>query len=156
MALLVVALVALDQLTKALAVEHLPLGQRLSYAGDLFRLQHVKNPGAFLGLGGTLPEAWRGALFTALGALITLLALVVALRRATSARVAAASALVAGGGIGNVWDRIATGGWVTDFMNVGVGPLRSGIFNVADVALVAGVVVLVWPAPRREAAQGPA
>jgi signal peptidase II len=55
---------------------------------------------------------------------------------------AVAYALLAGGGAGNLWDRLA-GGAVTDFLNLGIGPVRTGIFNVADLAIVAGVVVLL-------------
>jgi signal peptidase II len=61
---------------------------------------------------------------------------------------------VAAGGLGNLWDRLATGGWVVDFMNLGVGPLRTGIFNVADVALMAGVALVAWPERRGADAAG--
>ena len=50
--------------------------------------------------------------------------------------------LVAGGGLGNLWDRLARDGAVVDFLNLGIGPVRTGIFNVADLVLVAGLVVL--------------
>ena len=46
-------------------------------------------------------------------------------------------------------DRLTTGGWVVDFLNVGVGPLRTGIFNVADVAIMAGVVLLLVQGTRK-------
>ena len=48
--------------------------------------------------------------------------------------------LIAGGGLSNWIDRLAHGGFVTDFLSVGFGPVRTGIFNLADVAVVAGVV----------------
>ena len=51
-------------------------------------------------------------------------------------------ALFVAGGASNLVDRIAYG-VVVDFMNVGIGPLRSGIFNVADMAIVLGVFILV-------------
>jgi signal peptidase II len=41
-------------------------------------------------------------------------------------------------------DRARNGGHVVDFLNVGVGPLRTGVFNVADVAIVAGALGLLW------------
>lgn len=53
------------------------------------------------------------------------------------------------GGLGNLLDRIMNDGRVIDFMNLGIGPLRTGIFNVADVCITIGVVLLifqtVWP-----------
>ena len=49
--------------------------------------------------------------------------------------------LVAGGGVGNVIDRIFNNGAVIDFIRLGIGPFRTGIFNVADVAIVVGVAI---------------
>jgi signal peptidase II len=51
-------------------------------------------------------------------------------------------ALVVGGGVSNLIDRLRYGGYVVDFLNVGIGSLRTGIFNVADMAIMAGV--LLW------------
>jgi signal peptidase II len=53
--------------------------------------------------------------------------------------VAIAVALIVGGGVSNLMDRLRYGGYVVDFLNVGVGPLRTGIFNVADMAIMVGV-----------------
>ena len=53
------------------------------------------------------------------------------------------SALIASGGISNWIDRVRDSGVVVDFLNVGVGTLRTGIFNVADLAIVAGLAVLL-------------
>jgi signal peptidase II len=147
-AAVLVACVVLDQVTKALAVAYLPLGHRSSYLGDCFRLEHVKNPGAFLSLGAALPEAARTVIFTWGVGLLVLGALVAAFNPRSAGRTAIASALVAAGGAGNLWDRAVSGGWVTDFMNLGIGPLRTGVFNVADVAIMAGVALLVLPGPR--------
>jgi signal peptidase II len=144
-ALLVAGAVALDQATKAWAVETLPEHQRFSYLGDVFRLERVRNAGAFLSLGASLPEGVRSVIFTWGVAAICAGALWIALRRTTGTRAASAAALVAAGG--------ETGGWVVDFMNLGIGPLRTGVFNVADLALVAGAVLLVLPA-RRSGASG--
>ena len=47
------------------------------------------------------------------------------------------------GGIGNLWDRVIPDGRVIDFMDVGIGSLRTGIFNVADLCITTGVVLLV-------------
>lgn len=54
-----------------------------------------------------------------------------------------ASKSVARAYLGDLIDRLADHGFVTDFMNVGFGALRTGIFNVADLAIVAGVLVLL-------------
>ena len=49
-----------------------------------------------------------------------------------------------GGGVGNWIDRVLHAGVVTDFVRIGLGPLRTGIFNVADVAVMAGAGILIW------------
>jgi len=53
-----------------------------------------------------------------------------------------AVSLVLGGGFGNLIDRISKDGRVIDFLNVGVGSLRSGVFNLADVAISIGIIWL--------------
>ena len=52
-------------------------------------------------------------------------------------------ALIAGGGVANLVDRLLNSGAVIDFMRLGVGPLHTGVFNVADVAIVAGGLLFV-------------
>jgi signal peptidase II len=54
-----------------------------------------------------------------------------------------ALALVAGGGISNLIDRLIYAGRVTDFLNVGIGAFRSGIFNLADMAILLGALLLI-------------
>ncbi len=148
--LIVVATVALDQASKALARGLLEGRGRLSYLGDVFRLELARNAGAFLSLGANLPPAVRGAILTWGVLILALGAAWVALRHRGGPVVSVGAALVAGGGFGNLWDRLAYAGLVTDFMNLGLGRLRTGIFNVADLAIVAGVALLVWPSsPRR-------
>jgi signal peptidase II len=63
-------------------------------------------------------------------------------RRISASQIVGA-ALICGGGLGNVIDRVSQGGNVTDFFNVGVGLVRTGIFNFADMGLMLGVALLV-------------
>jgi signal peptidase II len=51
--------------------------------------------------------------------------------------------LVAGGGISNLIDRLFYDGRVTDFLNIGIGSFRTGIFNLADMAILAGALLLI-------------
>ena len=57
--------------------------------------------------------------------------------------VAAVIALVVGGGLSNLIDRLLNEGRVVDFMQLGIGPLRTGVFNVADVAIMGGLAVML-------------
>lgn len=151
----IAACVALDRVTKLVASSRLTLGERHSFLADTVRIELAHNTGAFLGLGASLPEGVRVHLFTWFVGLLVAGALWFAFRPGTPVRHAAGAALVAAGGLGNLWDRITTGGWVVDFMNLGVGWLRTGIFNVADVALMAGVALIAWPERRAEDAAAP-
>jgi signal peptidase II len=64
--------------------------------------------------------------------------------RAARATFIFALALVLAGGSSNLIDRFANDGYVVDFINLGVGPIRTGIFNVADVAITAGILLLLF------------
>lgn len=140
----VAALVACDQATKVLAQRTLS-PQAVSYWNDLFRLQFAQNNGAFLSLGSLLPEQTRFWVFTILVSVFLLGLLIYALRVApkTSLIVLIALALILGGGASNLLDRILHDGLVIDFMNIGLGPLRTGIFNVADMAITSGLILLL-------------
>ena len=54
-----------------------------------------------------------------------------------------AFALILGGGLSNMWDRMVNNGFVVDFMNMGIGSLRTGIFNVADMAITTAFFMIV-------------
>lgn len=140
-----VATVGCDGLSKRLAVGALAPGVRLSLLGDLVRLERVENRGAFLSLGERLPAPLRTLAFVLLPPLAAALALVVVRRQRLSSGRVLALGLLVGGGAGNWIDRVWHGGAVTDFLNVGVGGLRTGIFNVADMAILVGVAMLARP-----------
>lgn len=133
-----------DQATKAVAKSTLPPGRVLTFAGDTVRLQLTENAGAFLSLGASLPAGVRQLIFT-IGAGIVVGAMALYAIADTRGGVvrAVALALIAGGGLSNVFDRVTYAGHVVDFLNVGVGTLRTGIFNVADMGVLAGVVLLL-------------
>jgi signal peptidase II len=139
----VLACAGCDQAAKALARGALESAPPVSLLGGAVRLEYTENPGAFLSLGANLPPAARflvGVVFVA-GALAALL--VFTLRGAgLSQRQKAGMMLILGGGLGNLIDRLLNGGQVIDFVSLGVGPLRTGIFNLADVAITAGVLMM--------------
>lgn len=108
------------------------------------RLQLVHNNGAFLSLGASLPELWRHTLFNICTGVLLLGLFGYALfsKRITPVDVFAI-ALYFSGGVGNLADRWVHDGYVVDFINLGFGPLRTGIFNVADIFIMAGALILV-------------
>ncbi|HTM45756.1 MAG TPA: signal peptidase II [Polyangiaceae bacterium] len=142
--------VGCDQVSKGVAIDRLSGIKGLSYLGDTVRLVYAENTGAFLGLGEHWPPVVRWGVFTVLSAVFVIAAGVYALRQirgVTSWRglcTAGAIGLVAAGGLGNLIDRFCRNGAVVDFMNLGIGPVRTGIFNVADVQIMLGCALFAF------------
>ncbi|MDP3234803.1 MAG: signal peptidase II [Myxococcales bacterium] len=135
--------IALDQVTKVMAIEAFKGKPTLSYLGDTFRFQFATNEGAFLSLGGNLPASARFWLLT-VGVGGLLLAITVqALRNPVDTANLTGYALIVSGGFSNWIDRARFDGVVVDFMNMGLGSLRTGVFNIADLAILAGIGVLL-------------
>ncbi len=139
------ASVGCDQATKVMANETLKGGPARVYLGDIFRLQFATNEGAFLSLGASLsPQARYWVLTVAVGLLLLGITIYSLTSKKLDAWQVAGYAMIAGGGFSNWVDRARFDGRVVDFMNMGIGQsLRTGIFNVADLAILAGIGVLV-------------
>ncbi len=156
-ALALLALVGCDQATKALARDTLASSPPISLLGGAVRFQYVENPGAFLSLGAGLSPQWRfllGVVFS--GAALAALAVFATRSAKLSMAQRLSLGLVVAGGLGNLVDRLVNDGRVVDFVSLGVGPLRTGIFNVADVAITAGVLVAMVAGLKRSATPEPA
>lgn len=134
--------VGCDQATKSVAKAYLSEMQPLILLGDTVRLELARNYGAFLSLGSAIGESSRGMLLSAIvGLVLAALLVYLFVSRPQNPLVGASIALIVGGGVSNLIDRLRYGGYVVDFLNVGIGPLRTGIFNVADMAIMVGVVL---------------
>ena len=142
-AAIVVMNIGCDQATKELARDQLMAEGQLSYLGDFFRLSYVENKGAFLSLGAGLSGHLRywTLLILPLALLVGLLAYTL-FSQNVNRRQALAFSFIIGGGISNVYDRILYG-QVVDFMNMGLGSLRTGIFNFADVSIMVGLGIML-------------
>ena len=137
----VTAILVLDQWTKSIARGHWLMPRHL--LGGHLTLMHTENSGAFLSLGADLPPLARTLIFSGFVTLI-LVALTVSILRGSVHRRSdiIASVMIIAGGIGNLIDRIMRDGRVTDFIYLEAGPLHTGIFNVADIAITLGVAWL--------------
>lgn len=135
--------VGCDQGTKSVAETYLSKSEIWSFVGDIVRLQLAHNTGAFLSLGSALPESWRAGLFS-VGVGIMLMALLgyILFSKSISTLELLALSLLLAGGVGNLIDRVLCG-YVVDFMNIGIGSLRTGVFNVADIAVSIGALILI-------------
>lgn len=145
----------LDLVTKLLVRGSLAPGQSVPILGDFFRLTYVLNPGAAFGIhvGEHSRLVFLGVALVVLGFLFWMFLVTPAGDRPALHAIA----LVVGGAAGNVVDRIASPGGVTDFFDVGFGALRWPVFNVADIAITIGAILLfvsIWGGERRERANG--
>lgn len=144
------ACVGCDQASKRAAIEWLANEPSHSYLADTFRLTYMENRGAFLGMGSDWPEPLRWVAFTLMSTLLVGVALAFVVRRLRQAHDLPMTApvwgalMLAAGGIGNLIDRFYRDGAVVDFMNAGIGSLRTGVFNVADVQIMLGAVLLAF------------
>lgn len=147
--------VGCDLATKRVAESLLAGSSAISFLGDLVRFELASNAGAMLGWGSSLPAAAREVILIWLVPSVLLLLCVQFVRSAdTTPGELLALALVAGGGLGNWVDRLMHDGLVTDFVSLGVGPVRTGIFNLADLAVMLGVgllLVFAWRHKRASA-----
>ena len=133
-----VAILVLDQVTKALVVGAIPLGGTVPVIGDLLILWHVRNAGAAFSL-------FQGGTLLFLVVTIVALGMIVYFHRAFAGRslwLQALLGLILGGTVGNFVDRLRLG-YVTDFVSVGFGSTRFPTFNVADSSIVVGIGILV-------------
>lgn len=137
--------IVFDQVTKVVAQQHLRFAGVKSYAADMFRFTYAENSGVFLGLGRALPESLRFWLFTLAVGLVLTAIFVDTMRNPALDRwrLSAITGILAGG-FGNLVDRVLRDGVVVDFMNMGIGALRTGIFNVADMLITGGALLFLY------------
>ena len=162
LAILLLTLVGCDQASKQYAVTHLRHTELnpISLLGDTFEIRYAENRGAFLSLFANLPEPVRFALLTLMNAgILTAVAVFLLWRKAIDRWSFFALALLLAGGVGNLIDRATLGGIVIDFMVIdlaaetGLAWFKTGVFNVADMAITAGFLMLVPQLFRKEPEQ---
>jgi signal peptidase II len=144
-----VGLVAVDCTTKKLAVENLsPPHVPHEIVGEVVRFTLAYNPDAAMGLS-LGPYSRIGF---AVIAMIVLVGLLLYRRRITGDNEvrSIAVALIAGGAIGNLIDRVRSSRGVVDFIDVGIGNTRFYTFNVADAAVFCGAVLLLLLVARQD------
>jgi len=142
--LLLSLFIGFDQATKIAAKDHLALLQPISYISDLFRFQYAENAGAFLSLGWSWSQGIRFWILTvSVGIILCSLLVFMVIKPRESLNEQIGYALILGGGFGNLIDRTFNDGIVIDFMNLGIGNIRTGIFNFADVLIILGLAALL-------------
>ena len=148
----VVGTIGCDRVTKHLATSALAGEPSRSYLADTIWIGYTENRGGFLSVGAGLPPGVRTLIFTCLTGLMLVALSVLAMRHRWHGWPAIGVALFIAGGVSNWIDRVVHGS-VVDFLNVGIGPIRTGVFNVADMAIMLGAVIVVIGF--RHASEGP-
>lgn len=135
--------ISCDQITKNSAREELNHHEKVSVIKDNFILTKVENTGAALSFGENLPPILKTILLQILPliVLVFLFRWILVHKTIPILNVAAFSFII-GGGIGNIYDRILYNS-VTDFMYIEIGFFHTGIFNMADVSVVVGSLLLL-------------
>jgi signal peptidase II len=142
--LVLAATAGCDQATKHFARSRFSAAEPRVLAAGLMEFTLAENPGAFLSLGETLPPVLRGGILT-VGTSLGLIALLTYLLRGDNLNVLPFFGLLLAwaGGVSNLIDRLWRHGTVTDFMIVRAGPLHTGVFNIADMAILAGILIVI-------------
>jgi len=133
--LLFVGVVALDQFTKALVMRSMVPGQSIPLIQDIFHLTYVLNPGAAFGI-----LSNQRAFLLATGAVLILAtAYFYPLLKKSDPCLQFGATAILGGAVANLIDRVQTGS-VVDFFDFRIWP----VFNVADIAIVAGMALMIY------------
>ncbi len=150
---MLIVLVILDQWTKYMAVAYLRYAEPIYFFEGMFQLIYAENPGAFLGMGGGMSRSTRFVifgLFVAIG--LAFMFWSILKDKITNVERVSYTFILAGG-IGNVIDRLThDNGHVIDFLFIDLkfaSWARTGVFNLADVAIVIGVILLLSTARKK-------
>lgn len=141
--LIIIINISIDQISKYFARLYIQGQGIINVVGDYFILVYAENNGAFLSLGSNLPQPWKTfvlVLFPTVAIIVAILYLIFG--KNVSFKQSIAIACIIGGGIGNIYDRAIHLGAVTDFLNFGIGNLRTGILNIADLSITFGALAL--------------
>lgn len=143
--------VGCDQATKSMAIHSLRDQPPRSFLADTLRLDFAENPGGFLSLGANLPDGFRTNFFITTNCVMMLGVLVfLFVKRKIPLLLFVSIVFVVAGGASNLIDRITNNGLVIDFINMGIGPIRTGVFNLADMAITFGAIAAVFLSFSRE------
>jgi signal peptidase II len=136
--------VGCDQISKYIVRQQLEYTEQIGFFHNYFTLTKIENTGAFLSMGNTLPAPVRFILLTLLPSLALGLGLLYLFmkKNLTWSRITGL-AFILGGGVGNIYDRIIHGS-VTDFLHIDFVIFQTGIFNLADVSIMAGTFIILF------------
>ena len=133
----------LDRLTKCIAVETLKGQEAIRFFNNIFVLTYAENTGAFLSLGRYWNIYIKYFVLLIIPIIICIIGLLYLMYKENKHYRIIIGSCIIGGGIGNLVDRLFNNFTVIDFMNFGIGNIRTGILNVADLSVTFGVIILI-------------
>jgi signal peptidase II len=138
------SVIAIDQLTKAVITEKLFMYGTHKVIDGFFNLVYVMNPGAAFGFLSRTPELFRYSFFIGITVLAMLLIIYYLVKSGNEKAIITLSlALIFGGAVGNLIDRIRFGA-VVDFLDFYIGNWHWPAFNAADSAITVGAALMLW------------
>lgn len=146
---LMFAVILVDQISKALIVKNIPLYTvGAQFFGDFLRIVHVRNPGVAFSLGASWSENVRQITFSVIPVIVIALVIIIYFRNDDFTKLQRWAIMgIAGGGIGNIIDRIFRPEGVVDFIDVKFyeifGLERWPTFNIADSSVVVCGILLI-------------
>jgi len=135
--------IAADRITKLLAIEFLKNKNPIELLNGIIVIGYTENKGAFLSLGRGWPEVLKYILLLYIPIAICLLVFTYCLFIEKDKIRTILLISIISGGIGNLVDRLLNKFSVIDFLKFGIGSLRTGILNIADISITFGAVALV-------------
>lgn len=141
--LLILINIGCDQVSKNVVRKSIGYGEKIDVLNDNLVLTKIENPGAALGLGLNLPPLAKKVLLNFVPLFFLLGLTIYGLRKKHFNRLAIlAFSFIIGGGLGNLIDRFVFGS-VTDFFQISLGFFKTGIFNMADVSVTIGALLIL-------------
>lgn len=146
--LLVIVNIAADQISKFWVRALVEPYSSSPIIGDYLTLRNVENEGAFLGMGSDLNPTLKLFVLLIIPAAVLLFVLYYMFKEKQMDKLSLIGfSCVVGGGIANVFDRFIYGS-VTDFLFIDLGFVRTGIFNIADLSVTTGMILILWASLR--------
>jgi signal peptidase II len=140
--LVIVINIGCDQFSKKMVKRSVLPYETIHVLNDHLTLTRVENSGAFLSAGDSMSKASKQIFLTLIPIVAMVLGLVYLFFKPVSGNMLIGLCFVIGGGVGNLFDRILYGS-VTDFLYVKFGIFQTGIFNMADVSIMAGLFIIL-------------
>jgi signal peptidase II len=141
--LIIIVNIGCDQVSKRIVRRNVAPDQTFSMLNDHLTVTHAENTGAFLSLGDSMPKTAKNVLLSVLPLLALAFGFYYTItKRNISKTTVVGLCFIMGGGAGNIFDRIVYGS-VTDFLHIKLGIFQTGIFNLADLSIVTGTLILL-------------